>query len=75
MRVSPAQTSGLGEVEQLVAASSFHSGHGVGSSDPWIDPLRTKSLRAFGSSYHPTEAGMRTVADAVIASLRGGTEA
>ncbi len=48
---------------EIVPASSYGSGHGAGSPDPWVNGF---SARRLSSSFHPTAAGMRIVADRVI---------
>jgi lysophospholipase L1-like esterase len=50
----------------VVSADSYAPGHTVGSSDPWVSGL---SLRHLPSSFHPTAAGMRAVADTLLARL------
>ena len=53
---------------ELIAASSYPSGHGAASSDPWIAPLQP--FRTLGGSMHPNAAGMRAVASQILAYLQ-----
>lgn len=50
----------------LVPASVYGHDHGAGSPEPWVNVLRVKAL---GSSFHPTAAGMQAVADAILGHL------
>jgi lysophospholipase L1-like esterase len=55
----------------LVEASVASKDHAIGSAEPWTTgfTLRPSTLRGF-SPYHPNAAGMRAVADLVIAAVR-----
>jgi hypothetical protein len=54
----------------LVAASAISREHAVGSVDPWVTGWEFGDLLAGGvAPYHPNAAGMRAVADALVASL------
>jgi lysophospholipase L1-like esterase len=54
----------------LVAASAVSRDHAVGSVDPWVTGWEFGDLLAGGlAPYHPNAAGMRAVADALVASL------
>jgi lysophospholipase L1-like esterase len=56
---------------ELVPASAYPRGHGLGSADPWIHDFHLRRLTA---SFHPNAAGMQAVADAVLAQLRSTQE-
>jgi lysophospholipase L1-like esterase len=53
---------------ELVAMSALSRGHGVGSAEPWVFDCSDEPLRTAGS-YHPTNVGMRAVADALARRL------
>nr|WP_246215148.1 SGNH/GDSL hydrolase family protein [Modestobacter muralis] len=54
----------------LVAVSQVSRGHAVGSAEPWVTGWEFGDLLAGGvAPYHPNAAGMRAVADLVVASL------
>lgn len=48
----------------LVPASAYPSGHATGTADPWVF-----GRRPFWSAFHPTEQGMRAVADRILSHL------
>lgn len=50
----------------LIPAAAYGSGHATGTADPWVFGLR----RPIGSSFHPTEQGMRAVAERIVAHLQ-----
>ena len=52
---------------ELVAPDAYEAGHGVGSTDPWINDLQP--LREVGGSFHPNAAGMTAVAQTVLRSI------
>ncbi|CCH87636.1 conserved protein of unknown function [Modestobacter italicus] len=55
---------------ELVAASALSRDHAVGSADPWATGWEFGDLLAGGvAPYHPNAAGMRAVADALVAHL------
>jgi lysophospholipase L1-like esterase len=55
---------------ELVAASAVSRDHAVGSADPWVTGWEFGDLLAGGvAPYHPNAAGMRAVADALVAHL------
>jgi hypothetical protein len=51
----------------VLHSSEYGGGHGAGSNDPWVFGLRP--IRRLGSSFHPTPAGMRAVADLLLGRL------
>lgn len=53
---------------EIVSASSFESGHGTGTAQPWVHGFRPDGLLA--ASFHPTADGMRAAADLVLELLR-----
>jgi lysophospholipase L1-like esterase len=54
----------------LVRASAVSRDHAVGSADPWVTGWEFGDLLAGGlAPYHPNAAGMRAVADLVVARL------
>jgi lysophospholipase L1-like esterase len=54
----------------LVAASRISRDHAVGSAEPWVTGWEFGDLLAGGvGPYHPNAAGMRAVADALVAHL------
>jgi lysophospholipase L1-like esterase len=54
----------------LVAASQLSRDHAVGAAEPWVTGWVFGDLLAGGvSPYHPNAAGMRAVADAIVAEL------
>jgi len=55
---------------ELVAASAASVDHAVGSAEPWVTGWEFGDLLAGGvAPYHPNAAGMRAVADLLIARL------
>jgi len=56
----------------LVAASAISRDHGVGSPEPWTTgfTLRPPGLLRGFVPYHPNAAGMRAVADLIVATLK-----
>lgn len=52
---------------EVLHSSEYGGGHGAGSNDPWVFGLRP--IRRLGSSFHPTPAGMRAVADLLLGRL------
>jgi hypothetical protein len=52
---------------EVLHSFEYGTGHGAGSDDPWVFGLRP--IRLLGSSFHPTPAGMRAVADLLIERL------
>lgn len=52
----------------LVPASAYGQGHGIGSADPWVSGQHRRSP---ATSFHPTIEGMRVVADRVVDHLGG----
>ncbi|WP_138733271.1 SGNH/GDSL hydrolase family protein [Modestobacter excelsi] len=55
---------------ELVAASAVSREHAVGSGDPWLTGWEFGDLLAGGvAPYHPNAAGMRAVADLLVAHL------
>ncbi|MGY1857003.1 SGNH/GDSL hydrolase family protein [Modestobacter sp. SYSU DS0290] len=55
---------------QLVAASAVSRDHAVGSAEPWVTGWVFGDLLGGGvAPYHPNEAGMRAVADLLVAQL------
>jgi lysophospholipase L1-like esterase len=54
----------------LVAASAISRDHAVGAAEPWVTGWVFGDLLAGGvAPYHPNAAGMRAVADLVVARL------
>jgi lysophospholipase L1-like esterase len=53
---------------EVVSASSFEPGHGVGSARPWVYGFRPNGR--LGASFHPTADGMRAAANLVLELLR-----
>jgi len=54
----------------LVAASRISRDHAVGSAEPWVTGWEFGDLLTGGvGPYHPNAAGMRAVADALVAHL------
>jgi lysophospholipase L1-like esterase len=54
----------------LVTASQLSRDHAVGSAEPWVTGWVFGDLLAGGvGPYHPNAAGMRAVADAIVAEL------
>jgi hypothetical protein len=54
----------------LVAVSQLSREHAVGSAEPWVTGWVFGDLLAGGvAPYHPNAAGMRAVADAIVAEL------
>jgi hypothetical protein len=49
-------------------ASALSTGHAVGSHSPWVLRLE-EDPRRLGASFHPNEAGMRAIADALADQL------
>ena len=55
---------------ELVAASAISRDHAVGAAEPWITGWEFGDLLAGGvAPYHPNAAGMRAVADLLVAHL------
>jgi lysophospholipase L1-like esterase len=54
----------------FVDAYALSRGHDICSEEPWVNGQLTNRQRAL--AYHPFAAGMRAVADGVLASLRRG---
>jgi lysophospholipase L1-like esterase len=52
---------------EVLHSAEYDITHGAGSDDPWVFGLRP--FRELGSSFHPTPAGMRAVADLLIGLL------
>lgn len=50
----------------VIPSSAYNQSHGLGSSDPWITPLR---LTKMSSSFHPTASGMQEVARSILRLL------
>jgi lysophospholipase L1-like esterase len=55
-----ADRSGAG----LLTASTISTDHGIGSNDPWVFGFQPVMAKTAGS-FHPNEAGMRAIADAL----------
>ena len=53
---------------RFVDAHALSRGHDICSADPWVNGRLTDRQRAL--AYHPFSAGMRAVADGVLATLR-----
>jgi lysophospholipase L1-like esterase len=53
----------------LIPSTAYGRGHAIGSADPWVTGIVSRHSDA--SSFHPTRAGMRAVADLVIAHYSG----
>jgi lysophospholipase L1-like esterase len=53
-------------------ASALSLGHAVGSERPWVSGLE-EDPRRLGGSFHPNEAGMRAIADALASRLLSAT--
>ena len=55
---------------ELLAASRISRDHAVGAAEPWVTGWEFGDMWAGGvSPYHPNAAGMRAVADALVAQL------
>jgi lysophospholipase L1-like esterase len=54
---------------ELLAVSSISTGHGLGSSDPWVFGF-VPDVRLTAGSFHPNAAGMQAVADELGRFLR-----
>ncbi|WOF22134.1 SGNH/GDSL hydrolase family protein [Microbacterium betulae] len=54
---------------ELVRASKLSTGHGLGSTEPWVFGFQP-SVKKTASSFHPNEAGMSAIADALAARVR-----
>lgn len=64
------ETAATSTGADLVRASTLSVSHGVGAADPWVNSLVPRPS-ALASSFHPNAAGMRAVADAVLATVSG----
>jgi lysophospholipase L1-like esterase len=53
---------------ELLQASKLSVDHGLGSADPWIFDFQP-ALERTGSSFHPNDAGMSAIADALAQRL------
>lgn len=53
---------------ELLRASALSEGHGLGSADAWVFDFQ-QSIEVTGSSFHPNEAGMSMIADALESLL------
>jgi hypothetical protein len=54
----------------LVQATAASAGHPVCDAEPWVTGWEFGDLLAGGvAPYHPNAAGMRAVADALVAHL------
>lgn len=61
-----ARTTGV----ELVAVSEHSQGHGLGSTEPWVNDFIPEARRTAGS-FHPNAAGMQAVADVIVTRLLG----
>lgn len=50
---------------ELVQASAISTAHALGSAEPWVNGWNPRA-GGLASSFHPNEAGMQAVADAVV---------
>ncbi|MCU1479771.1 MAG: hypothetical protein JWQ19_557 [Subtercola sp.] len=57
---------------ELVVASAHSAQHGMGSAEPWVFGFEAEMTHA-ARSFHPNAAGMRAVADLLIAHLHPTT--
>lgn len=48
----------------LILASELSVDHALGSTDPWVQPFHEELTRT-GGSFHPNEAGMAAIAEAL----------
>lgn len=52
----------------LLLASELSRDHALGSAEPWVQPFHS-DLAKIAGSFHPNEAGMTAVADALVGLL------
>lgn len=70
LRQAFAMAEGLSAGE-LVDVASMSEMHGLGSADPWVQGFVPRSTRK-AALFHPTLAGMRAVAGAVVDHIESG---
>jgi lysophospholipase L1-like esterase len=57
---------------ELLQVSKLNVDHGLGSAEPWIFDFQP-SFEKTGSSFHPSDAGMSAIADALAQRLAHAT--